>query len=388
MGAEPDRLQIFIVVGESSGDQLGAKLIQALRRQVAAAAFFGTAGEAMEAAGLKSLFPLTDIAVMGFVPVIQRLPLLIRRVHCVVDAIVATRPDLLVIIDSPDFTHAVARRVRRRLPHLPVIDYVCPSVWAWRQGRARKMRRYIDHVLALLPFEPEALRRLDGPACTYVGHPLLERLSDLPAEGFAANQLLVLPGSRRAEIERLMPIFGQTVALLSQSIPDLDVIVPAVLPHAERIKALASQWSMAPRIVLGETAKWAAFRGAQAALAASGTVTLELALAGVPMVVGYAVSPIEAAIARRMIKVPSIVLPNLILGENAIPQLLQEHCRPSELLAHLAPLMRDSSARAHQRAALKRIEARMRLPEGEAPSACAARIVADLARRQRLPMGR
>jgi lipid-A-disaccharide synthase len=385
---KPDRLQIFIIVGESSGDQLGAQLMQALRRQIAAPDFLGTAGEAMEAAGLKSLFPLTDVAVMGFVPVIKRLPLLIRRVHSLVDAIVASRPDILVIIDSPDFTHAVARRVRRRLPQLPVIDYVCPSVWAWRQGRARKMRRYIDHVLALLPFEPEALRRLDGPACTYVGHPLLERLSDLRGDGCAAKQLLVLPGSRRAEIERLMPIFGQTVALLSQSIPDLDVAVPAVLPHAERIHALASQWSVVPRIIVGEAAKFAVFRSAEAALAASGTVTLELALAGVPMVVAYAVSPIEAAIARRMIKVPSIVLPNLVLGETAIPQLLQEHCRPAELLARLAPLMRDSNARAHQQAALQRLEARMRLPDGEAPSARAARVVADLALRQRLPIGR
>jgi lipid-A-disaccharide synthase len=381
-------LQIFIIVGESSGDQLGAKLMQALRLQVAAPDFLGTAGEAMEAAGLKSLFPLTDVAVMGFVPVIKRLPLLIRRVHGVVAAILASRPDILVIIDSPDFTHAVARRVRRRLPHLPVIDYVCPSVWAWRQGRARKMRRYIDHVLALLPFEPEALRRLDGPACTYVGHPLLERLSDLRGEAVAANRLLVLPGSRRAEIERLMPIFGQTVALLSQSIRDLDVVVPAVSPHAERIKVLASQWSVVPRVVLGEAAKLAAFRSAQAALAASGTVTLELALAGVPMVVGYAVSPIEAAIARRLIKVPSIVLPNLILGENAIPQLLQEHCRPFELLAHLAPLMCASSARAQQQAALQRIEAQMRLPDAEGPSTRAARIIAALALRQRLPIGR
>jgi lipid-A-disaccharide synthase len=377
-----DALKIFFVVGEASGDQLGAKLLHALRQQVDSPIFSGTAGEAMEAAGMHSLFPLADIAVMGFVPVIKRLPLLIRRMRAVVAAIVAVRPDVVVIIDSPDFTHAVARRVRRKAPLIPIVDYVCPSVWAWRPGRARRMRRYIDHVLALLPFEPEALKRLHGPACTYVGHPLIERLAQLRGPDAASaregRRLLVLPGSRRSEIDRLMPVFGEAVALLSQ--PGLDVVLPAVSHHRNRIEQLASQWPVAPRIISGEAAKFAAFRSASAALAASGTVTLELALAGVPMVVAYAVSPIEAAIARRLITVPSIVLPNLILAENVIPQLLQEACTPQQLVRHLAPLLRDSDERQRQTSALDRIDGLMRLPEGEVPSSLAARIIVSVAR--------
>src|SRR5690606_7493231 len=166
--------------------------------------------------------PLDDIAVMGFTAVIGRLPTIIDRVHRTVDAVVAAKPDILVIIDSPDFTHAVAKRVRRRLPDLPVVDYVSPSVWAWRPGRARRMRGYVDHVLALLPFEPAAHQRLGGPACTYVGHPLIERLGELrpahgerpPLAGGGPATVLVLPGSRRSEVSRLLPVFRETLPLV------------------------------------------------------------------------------------------------------------------------------------------------------------------------------
>jgi lipid-A-disaccharide synthase len=381
-----DRLKFFVIVGEASGDQLGAKLLGALRQQVNMPVFCGIAGEAMEAAGMCSLFPLADIAVMGFIPVIKRLPLLIRRMRALVEAVVAERPDVLIIIDSPDFTHAVASRVRKRMPQIPIVDYVCPSVWAWRPGRARTMRTYIDHVLALLPFEPKALQTLHGPSCTYVGHPLIERLAELrghrPAD-LNAKRLLVLPGSRRAEIDRLMPVFGRTVSLLSQSVSGLDIVLPAASHHRERIEQLALQWPVAPRIISGEAAKFAAFRSASAALAASGTVTLELALAGVPMVVAYAVSVTEAAIARRLIQVPSIVLPNLILGDNIIPQLVQDECNPQHLVAELAPLLRDSDERRRQQSALGRIEMLMRLPGDEEPSRSAARIVVCLARSPR-----
>jgi len=383
MGARLD-LKAFLVVGEASGDQLGAKLLRALSERVHTPIFAGIAGESMQAAGMQSLFPLTDIAVMGFLPVIRRLPLLIRRVHAVVAAIVAANPDVLVIIDSPDFSHAVARRVRRKMPHIPIVDYVCPSVWAWRPGRAKTMRTYIDHVLALLPFEPHALRRLHGPACTYVGHPLIERLTELRAndshDNLRRQQLLVLPGSRRSEIDRLMPVFGKAVALLQQSLPGLGILLPAVPHHRGRIETLAAQWPVQPQIITGEADKFAGFRSATAALAASGTVTLELALAGVPMVVGYAVNPLEAAIARRMIKVPSIVLPNLILSQNAIPQLLQEQCNPSEIMRHLAPLLRDSEERRRQADALSRLESLMLLPQGEEPSGRAADVILALAR--------
>jgi lipid-A-disaccharide synthase len=374
-------VHIALVVGEHSGDQLGFKLMRALKRQLAenGVRFSGLAGEAMQAEGMQSLFPLHDIAVMGILPVLARLPTLVKRVHATVDAVVAARPDILVIIDSPDFTHAVARRVRKRLPKLPIVDYVSPSVWAWRQGRARKMRAYVDHVLSLLPFEPEAHRRLGGPSCTYVGHPLIERLGELrrgPGEAVTSGRpvLVVLPGSRRSEISRLLEPFGQTLALLAQRGHDLDVVLPAVGHLEAEIRQATASWPVTPRIVLGEPGKLAAFRSARAALAASGTVTLELALAGVPMVVAYRFSWMEDAL-KFLVKVPSIVLPNLILGENAIPELLQEASTPEALADALDPLLGDTPQRSAQLAALARLDALMTLPDGDTPSERAARIV-------------
>ena len=220
----------------------------------------------------------------------------------------------LIIIDSPDFTHRVARRVRAALPKLPIVDYVSPSVWAWRPGRAKAMRTYVDCVLALLPFEPEAYRRLGGPRCVYVGHPLIERLDELRPNADEARRrvsepplIVVLPGSRRSEVTRLMADFGGALAALRQSVGPFSLVLPT-LPHIEReVRALAARWPEPPTIVLGEAAKYAAFRAARASLAASGTVTLELALAGVPMVGAYKVSLVEEQL-KYLIKVPSILL--------------------------------------------------------------------------------
>lgn len=378
-------LRVALVVGEHSGDQLGFKLMRALKARLGAdgVRFSGTAGKAMEREGMSSLVPLSEIAVMGILPVLRRLPALLRRIRETAEAIIAARPDVLVIIDSPDFTHRVARRVRRVLPDLPVVDYVSPSVWAWRPGRARAMTRYVDHVLALLPFEPEAHRRLGGPACTYVGHPLIERLAELrasPAERQAAAKepavLLVLPGSRRSEIRRLLAPFGETVGLVRAAGFGGRVVIPAVAHLKSEIRAGVAGWAQPPEIVTGEAAKLVAFRTARAALAASGTVTLELALAGVPMVVAYRVSKLEEQL-KFLIKVPSIVLPNLILGENAIPELLQQASTPRALAGALAPLLGDTPERRAQIAALARLDGLMTLPEGDTPSDRAARIVLE-----------
>ncbi|GJD51700.1 Lipid-A-disaccharide synthase [Methylobacterium crusticola] len=381
--------KIWLVAGEESGDQLGAKLIRALRSLAPGPlALEGVGGDAMAAEGVPSLFPLEDVAVIGYLAVAARLPLLMRRIRQTVRACVAARPDILVIIDSPGFTHAVASRVRKRLPGLAVIDYVSPSVWAWRPWRARTMRSYIDHVLALLPFEPDAHRRLGGPACTYVGHPLIERLAELrPDPADAARRaaslpvLAVLPGSRRTEIERLMPVFGAALGLLRAQGAAFTAEVPAVARHRALVADLASAWAVRPRLVEGEAEKHATFRRARAALAASGTVTLELALAGVPMVVAYRVPKIEELIVRRLIQVPTIVLPNLILGENAIPELIQAECTPERLARALGPLLADGPARTAQDQALTRLDTAMRLPDGDDPSRSAARIVLAAASR-------
>jgi lipid-A-disaccharide synthase len=375
-------LRLFLVVGEHSGDQLGFKLMRALREATGGAvAFSGVGGEAMAAEGLRSLFPLADIAVMGILPVIAKLSTLLARIRQTAEAVIAARPDALIIIDSPDFTHRVARRVRKALPDLPIVDYVSPSVWAWRPGRAKTMRAYVDCLLALLPFEPAAHQRLSGPPCFYVGHPLIERLAELRPDAREAARraeepplIVILPGSRRTIIRRLMDDFGAALGLLAREIGPFEAVLPT-MPHlAAEIGERAAKWPIQPRIVTGEAAKLAAFRSARAALAASGTVTLELALSGVPMVGAYKVAWIEQPL-KYIVKVSSILLPNLVLGERAIPEFLQEDCTPEKLAAALAALAREGAPRAAQLQALARLDGLMRLPDGDNPSARAARLV-------------
>jgi len=382
MSAPPRPLKIALVAGEHSGDQLGFKLMRALRAARGGnIAFSGVGGEAMEAEGLKSLFPLSDIAVMGIVPVLKRLPLLLKRIRQTANAVIDAEPDALVIIDSPDFTHRVARRVRAVLPRLPIVDYVSPSVWAWRPGRAKAMLGYVDLVLGLLPFEPGAYVRLGGPKCVYVGHPLVERLDELRPNAEEAQRrlaappvIVVLPGSRRSEIRRLMREFGGALDVLREKIGPFELVLPT-LPHIEEeVRALASAWPAPPRFVVGDVAKLSAFRRARAALAASGTVTLELALSGVPMVGAYKVGIVEEQL-KYLIKVPSILLPNLILGARAIPEKLQRACNPAELGAALAEIVRDGQAREAQLDALARLDQLMRLPNGRSPSGHAAAAV-------------
>ena len=376
-------LNVFLVAGEESGDQLGAELMVALRQAVAGdIGFSGVGGSRMEAAGLHSLFPLSDIALAGATAIIAHLPRLIRRVHQTVDAAVARRPDAVVIIDSPDFTHPVARRIRRKTPQIPIIDYVCPSVWAWRPGRARKMTAYVDSVLAILPFEPGTLADLGGPRCTYVGHPLAARRAELrpgpgerPDIGAASPpRLLVLPGSRRSEVKRLMNPFGKVLGLLHAAGIPFMPLVPAVGHLADEIAERASHWPVSPQIIRGEAAKLAAFRSAHAALAASGTVTLELALAKVPMVVAYRLDPIARNL-KWLASIRSIVLANLVLEENAIPEFVDRESHPERLAAALRPLLADTAARRAQLAAFARIDEKMALENGESPAHRAARCV-------------
>lgn len=384
--AEEKPLTIWIVSGEESGDQLGAKLIRSLKARLGSERlhFGGVGGHAMAKEGLKSLFPLEEIAVMGFSAVIARLPSILKRIRFTADAVMAAKPDMLVIIDSPDFTHRVAKTVRQRAPQIPIIDYVSPSVWAWRPGRAPKMRAYVDHLLALLPFEPAAHERLGGPPTTYVGHPLIERLTEIrpaPGErGIATDgpiKLLVLPGSRRSEVSRLMEPFGEALTLLKERSPHpFEVTIPAVAHVAQEIRARVGSWSVKPKIVEGEAAKWTAFRAADAALAASGTVTLELGLSGVPMVVAYRVSKIEEVL-KYLIKAPSIVLTNLVLDENVIPELIQWDCTPEKLADALLPLLSDSPERRRQLKAFSKLDQLMKIAD-EDPSERAARIVQEV----------
>lgn len=379
-----DKLRLAIIVGEISGDALGAKLVPELKMQARHREIdiIGTAGPSMSALGVQSFFPLEEIAVMGFVPVIKRLPSILKRIRETSDRVIAAKPDALIIIDSPDFTHRVAKRVKHALLDIPVINYVSPSVWAWRSGRAKAMRSYIDHVLALLPFEPDAHKRLGGPECTYVGHPLIERLSILRPDEIEIltrqneKRILILPGSRRSEISRLMPIFKDVVVKLRERDATLSFYLPAVDHLYHEIESAISDWPVKPVLLKGEDAKYKAFREARAALAASGTVTLELALSQVPMVVTYRVSAIESLL-RYIIKVPSIVLPNLIVGHRPIPEYLQEDCTEEKLSPALFNLISEGQARSDQLAAFADLDHLMQIGD-ERPSERAARVIFEM----------
>ncbi len=391
--AVPGRpLRIFVVAGEHSGDALGEKLMRALSELTQGQVqFSGVGGEGMERQGLVSIFPLHEVAVMGPLSILKHLPRLVRRVHGTVAACIAADPDVVVIIDAPEFTHPIAKRIRKRRPELPIIDYVSPSVWAWRPGRARKMRAYVDHVLALLPFEPAAHERLGGPPCTYAGHPLIERIDamrGIDAEPLAEKLgldrarpvLVVLPGSRASEIGRLIGPFAETLGLLRSGGLNPEVIIPVVPSARARVEAAISKWPVKPYLVEGDDAKFASFRLATAALAASGTVTLELALCRVPSVVGYRVDPVAAPVLRRALKLPSVVLPNLVAGHNIYPEFHQEACSAANLAAALKPLLSDTPQRAAQLAGLDTIPARMQPPD-QTPSLAAAAIVLRYASR-------
>jgi lipid-A-disaccharide synthase len=382
---------IYLIAGEESGDALGAALARALAARQPGARLAGIGGGAMEAAGIASPFAIDQLSILGFTAIPRRLPTILRRIREAANAVIAARPDALVIIDSPDFTHRVARRVRRAAPSIPIVDYVSPQVWAWRPGRARAMRRYVDCVLAILPFEPAAHLRLGGPPCLYVGHPLIERTADLrPNKDEMQRRLadppviLVLPGSRSSELRRLLAIFGMAIARAAAQIGPMELILPT-MPHLlDQIRAGVANWAVQPRIVVEPADKWAAFRSARAALAASGTVTLELALAGIPTVAAYRLSLIEEMIARlmRQPELSTVILANLVIGENVAPEFLQRDCTPEKLADALVPLVFDTPQRRRQLDAFARLDAIMGIGTAS-PSNQAAAIVLDLARRGR-----
>jgi lipid-A-disaccharide synthase len=377
-------LTICIVAAEASGDRLGAALMRALRSEQQSVRLIGVGGDEMLKGDLEPLLPIQHLAFIGF-GIVTHLPAILRYIRAVAAAIVAARPDVLVIIDSPDLTHRIARRVRADAPSLPIIDYVSPSVWAWRPWRARAMRVYIDHVLALLPFEPQAHERLGGPPCSYVGHPLIEQLSALrPSAAEAARRqgqppvVLALPGSRPGEIRRMSSVFGEALALLRNRVGTFELVVPTVPQLKETVMSATAGWAVRPRVVVDPSERWAAFRIARAALAKSGTVTLELALSGVPMVTAYKVSVLDELIARLAVQVPSVILANLVIGENVVPELLQRDCTPKALVDALAPLLADGPERTRQLEAFARLDAIMQVGAA-APSTRAAKITLSYA---------
>jgi lipid-A-disaccharide synthase len=385
-----EMLDLFLVAGEESGDQLGAALMRALRERTGGEVrFAGVGGREMTKEGIVSLYPIDDLPIIGFSAIPRRLPRILRLMRFTAKEVVARSPHALIVIDSPGFTRGIARRVRAADPRIPIVEYVSPSVWAWRPGRAKVMRAYIDHILAVLPFEPEVHRQLGGPPCTYVGHPLAERVHRLRPNAEEARRrlvsppvLLMLPGSRMGEIRRLFAVFADAVSRVRNRVGALEVVVPT-MPHlVDPIRRASEQWTVPPRIIVEPAEKEAAFRIARAALAKSGTVTLELALAGVPMVTAYKVSAIEYhAVGRGIMKrLSSIILANLLLGENVVPELLQHHCTPDKLADAMVPLLDDTPQRRRQLEAFSRLDAIMEIGSST-PAARAADIVLEVVQR-------
>ena len=350
---------IFLVAGEPSGDNLGAKLMAALKRAAPGGVrFAGVGGERMQAEGLSSLFALSDLSVMGLAEVVPRLPTIFARLRQTADAIREMRPDAVVLIDAPSFGLRVADRVRGH--GIPVVQYVAPQLWAWRPGRAKKLAGRIDALLALLPFEPEFFAKL-GLACTHVGHPVLED-GLLPGDaaefrrrhaiGASEKIVVVLPGSRAGLFKRMAPIFAASATLLAAKRAGLVFVLPYVANTAAQSADFAKTLPGKVVRVLEATDKRASFRAGDAALSVSGTSTLELAVAGLPTVVVHRVNALSGYLARKMIRVPFVAMPNVIAGKRIVPELLQGDCTPARLAAEIETLLADADAARRMRADL------------------------------------
>lgn len=370
-------LRIAVVAGEESGDLLGADLVAALKaRTEREISLVGVGGRHLEAHGLRSLFPAGDIALMGLSAVVRDLPRLIRRIGETARAIAAAKPDCVITIDSPEFTLRVAKKLRAIAPSIPIVHYICPSVWAWRPGRALAMKPHVDRILCILPFEPAELERLGGPPGVFVGHRLTAEAGLLEAAAAQAKPrdfsperektLLLLPGSRRSEVSRLIGPFGEAVSILKSRGHRLRLLLPTVPHVADMVASAVAGWDQKPEIVTDSSGKWRAFGEADAALAASGTVSLELALAGVPLMSCYKFDPL-ARIAQQFITIWSASLPNLIADRTVVMEAYNQYVRPGWLARHVEAMVSDSDLRRWQKQGFAEIARRMATewPAGE-----------------------
>lgn len=378
-------LNIMLVCGEPSGDALGAQLMAGLKQLAGDhIRFSGVGGLAMAREGLISLYSLDATAVMGLREVVPAIPKILKRVRGVVDFAVRTKPDVVVVIDSPDFTHRVAQGIKARDSSIRIVDYVAPQVWASRAYRARKMAHYFDLVLALFPFEVPFFEKY-GLKAAFVGHPVIERAPKVHGGaalrerlGIApdAPLLVLAPGSRTSEIRFILPVFRAAVSLLARRIPGLVTVLPTVPHVACRVRVAGEDWPTPLFITDSEADKYAAFDAGDVALAASGTVTAEIALSHTPMVVAYKVGGLTFFLSKFLMTVTHITLINILLGREAVPEFLQGRATPENLADAVETLFRDPAARAGQVQAMT--EFGRLLGEGdEAPSLRAARVLLE-----------
>ncbi|AWK85760.1 lipid-A-disaccharide synthase [Azospirillum thermophilum] len=382
---------LFLIAGEPSGDALGARLMAAAKRLTGGSVrFVGIGGEKMAAEGLQSLFPMGELTLFGIFELLPHLPNLIRRIDQTVAEILRIRPDAVVGIDSPGFTLRVAKKVKAARAGIPLIHYVAPTVWAWKPRRAAKYAAIYDHLLAILPFEPPYFER-EGLPCSFVGHSVVESGAGAgDAARFRAQHGLtegdrlvaVLPGSRRGEVTRLLPVFRETLERLTSTHQSLVVVVPTVATVRDRVAVELAGWPLRTILVEGDPAKYDAFAAAEVALAASGTVALELALARLPAVVAYRLNPVTVALYRRLIRVKYVNLVNLMLDRMLVPELLQEDCRPDRLAVELGRLLDDPAARQAQIDGVAEVAGWLG-QGGTPPSERAARVILDVIERHR-----
>ncbi|QQA44548.1 lipid-A-disaccharide synthase [Pelagovum pacificum] len=378
-------MRVFLVAGEPSGDRLGGALMEGLRQLVPNVTFDGIGGYRMEQAGLSSRFPMEELSVMGIAEILPKYFDLKRRIAETAQAVIDTTPDVLITIDSPDFSLRVAKLVKAG-SDIRTVHYVSPTVWAWRPGRAKKMARMIDQVLALFPFEPPYMEA-EGIRCDFVGHPVTTEpvATDAEAEAFraahgigAAPLVLALPGSRKGEIERLADRFGETLSRVVAARPDARIVLPCAAPVAALVREKAASWPGQPILIDpaedGDGCrKRAAFRAANVALAASGTVSLELAAAATPMVIAYDMSPLSRAIISRMLRVDTVTLVNLVAESRTVPEFIGKDCDPARIAPALLATLDDPGPQ--QEAMALTME---RLGQGgEPPGLRAARAVLD-----------
>lgn len=382
---------VFLVAGEPSGDSIGGLLMTALRERTGGRVrFAGVGGDAMAAQNLQSLFPMRDLAVMGLVEILPHVPRLLRRIDETAAAIASQRPDIVVTIDAPGFSFRLVERLRTRYglakgkPGPPIVHYVAPTVWAWRRRRARKVGRLYDFQLVLLPFEPQFFART-GPPTVFVGHPAAETT---PSETERANLrrmfrcdrglgehdrlLCLLPGSRGGEVKRMLPVFRAAVDRVASAVPGLRVVLPTVPGVAEAVQAGIAGWPLDPEILLGTEARTTAFAGSDVALATSGTVALETAVAGLPTVVGYQANALTVAIVKRLVTVDYVNLINILVDRPVIPERLQEDCTPDQLASDLIELLTDTDAALRQRTTSAQAAGLLWPPGGVKPSERAA----------------
>lgn len=376
-------MKYFLIAGEPSGDQLGASLMSGLIHLDPDTTFSGVGGQAMQQHGLTSLFPMDELSLMGIWEVLPKYLHLKRRISETAQAVIDAAPDVLVTIDSPDFSLRVARLVRAARPDLRTVHYVAPSVWAWRPGRAVKMAKVIDHVLAILPFEPP-LMQAAGMTCDFVGHPVAT--SDVAdaneatlfrnAHGIAhdAPVVLCLPGSRRSEVARLAARFDEALMRLRDRVPEIRVVLPTVPGVSGMVREMTRRWPTAPIVIEETDEKRAAFAAADLALAASGTVSLELAANRIPMVIGYDMAPLSRLIVGALLRTDTVTLVNLVSETRTVPEFLGRNCQPGPIALALQDALEDGTTRMSQMDAMDLTMDRLG-KGGEAPGLRAARSV-------------